>query len=451
MIRRLAALLFLAACVSAKPPASTLAERIDRLAATPPFDHSFWGIVVEDDAGHRLYERNARTLLIPASNRKLFSGATVANCLGFERQLSTDVYLDGRDLVLRGGGDPSFGGRWLFDRDSLFAPVIDALRARGVTAIDGDVVADVSAFDRTTIPPQWELEDLGSSYAPPVDALAYNENVVGLDVAGCVHPLVTPDPLFVDTIASVTCSDAGEAAIQSDPANRITISGAIPTRYHALVSIANPALYAAQALASALAHAGIPVHGRLRVDTSRPRLPQPIATIASPPMWQLLSVEMKPSQNLYAEMLYKDIALGGPASYALSQAEERRFLTTEVGADPAEFRFVDGSGVSATNYVAPEVAVKVLRWMDNPSRRGAWWLILATPGEEGTLHRRLTDLAARLRGKTGTLTGVNALSAIVRGTGGGTRYFTIMLNHHAMSSADAQQVIDAIAREIAAF
>src|SRR5436309_14244666 len=108
MIRRLAALLLLAACVSTRPPAPTLAQRIDTLAATPPFDHALWGIVVEDDAGHRLYERNAGTLLIPASNRKLFSGATVANCLGFDRRLSTDVYLDGRDLVLRGGGDPSF-------------------------------------------------------------------------------------------------------------------------------------------------------------------------------------------------------------------------------------------------------------------------------------------------------------------------------------------------------
>ena len=51
--------------------------------------------------------------------------------------------------------------------------------------------------------------------------------------------------------------------------------------------------------------------------------------------------------------------------------------------------------------------------MNAPQRRGAWWLLLATPSQEGTLHRRLTELEPRLRGKTGTLEGVSALSGII--------------------------------------
>jgi len=441
MLRRLLALLLLAGCATAQQP---LAQKIDALTAK--FDHSLWGIVVEDEAGRRLYEKNAQRLFIPASNRKLFSGATAADCLGFERQLVTDVFFDGQDLVIRGGGDPSLGGRWTQDRDALFAPVIDALRARGVAAIAGDVVADVAAFDRITLPPQWEIEDVGSSYATPVDALAYNENVVGISVGDCARPVVDTDPLFVSAAANVTCSD-DRPSISIDAANNVTVTGPMPSHFHSLNAIASPALYAAQALASALKHAGIAVRG-VRINTAQRAWQNRIATILSPPMWQLLSVEMKPSQNLYAEMLYKD---AGRGAYDGAREAERRFLTTEVGIDPAEFRFVDGSGVSATNFVAPEAAVKLLRWMNHPARRGAWWLILATPGEEGTLHRRLTELAPRLRGKTGTLTGVNALSGIVTGSGGDTRYFTIFLNHHAATSDDAQRVIDAIAREIAAF
>ena len=57
----------------------------------------------------------------------------------------------------------------------------------------------------------------------------------------------------------------------------------------------------------------------------------------------------------------------------------------------------------------------------------------------------------RLRGKTGTLTGVNSLSGIVTGAHGSRRYFTIFLNHHAAAAGDAQQVIDAVARAVAAF
>jgi D-alanyl-D-alanine carboxypeptidase len=147
MLRKLLPLL-LAGCATARLP---LAQNIDVLTAK--FPHAVWGIVVEDEAGHRLYERNAHTLVIPASNRKLFSGATAASCFGFEQQLATDFFLDGNDLVIRGGGDPSFGGRWTFDRDALFDPVVSALRARGVGAVN-DVVADVSLFDRITLPPQ---------------------------------------------------------------------------------------------------------------------------------------------------------------------------------------------------------------------------------------------------------------------------------------------------------
>src|ERR1051325_9388620 len=107
MLRRLAALLLLAGCATAVPP--RLVQNINALTAQAP--HALWGIVVEDGAGHRLYEKNASTLFIPASNRKLFSGATTASCLGFERQLTTDGFLVGKHLLPRGGGGRSLGGR----------------------------------------------------------------------------------------------------------------------------------------------------------------------------------------------------------------------------------------------------------------------------------------------------------------------------------------------------
>jgi D-alanyl-D-alanine carboxypeptidase/D-alanyl-D-alanine-endopeptidase (penicillin-binding protein 4) len=151
-------------------------------------------------------------------------------------------------------------------------------------------------------------------------------------------------------------------------------------------------------------------------------------------------------------MLYKLTPAGAaPASYEASAAAERMFLTTEAGVDGSEFKFADGSGLSAQNLVTPNALVKVLRWMDQPSRRGVWWQLLAAPGEEGTLRRRLLPLAARLRGKTGSISGVNSLSGIVRGTGGGTRYFSIVLNHHTAGSAEALRAIDAIANAIADF
>jgi D-alanyl-D-alanine carboxypeptidase/D-alanyl-D-alanine-endopeptidase (penicillin-binding protein 4) len=156
---------------------------------------------------------------------------------------------------------------------------------------------------------------------------------------------------------------------------------------------------------------------------------------------------LKPSQNHYAETLYK--GLSDPGTYGGAQDVELRFLTGEVGIDPNDFRFLDGSGLSPDDLVAPRAVVTLLRWMNDPARRGAWWMMLARPGEEGTLRRRLLPLASRMRGKTGSISGVNALSGIIEGPAGTHRYFSIILNHHTAGTAQALHAIDAIAVEIA--
>lgn len=373
--------------------AAILATSIDQIITTPPFDHAVWGIEVEDEAGNVLYAHDAHVLMIPASNRKLFSAATDVNCTGLDARLSTELWLDGDDLVLRGGGDPSFAG----DRHESpgVAPFVAALRARGVRHVH-DVIADVSLFsDRVTVPGSWKVGNLPADYSAPVDALAYDENVF-----------------------------AGE-------------------------SVPDAALFAGQRLRDALVMGGIRVDGAVKLNTAPRVWPTFVTSIQSPTLFQLLATVLKNSHNLYAEMLFKRSSPTG--SYADSEELERRFAVDEAHVDPAEFRFVDGSGLAPDDLVTPAAIVKVLRWMNAPERRGTWWMILAQPGDEGTLHNRLKDLSGRMIGKTGSLNGVNALSGVVRGSDGKYRYFSIILNHHLASTRDALHALDTIAEEIAKF
>ena len=93
--------------------------------------------------------------------------------------------------------------------------------------------------------------------------------------------------------------------------------------------------------------------------------------------------------------------------------------------------------------------VTILRWMNEPSRRGVWWMMLARPGDEGTLRRRLLPFADRMRGKTGSINGVNALSGIINMA---ERHAPLLLDHHQSqrrASSDALKAIDAIVGEIA--
>jgi D-alanyl-D-alanine carboxypeptidase len=293
--------------------------------------------------------------------------------------------------VIRGDGDPSLGS-WRFERDGDFDRLAETLRARGIASVR-DVVVDVSAFDRTTIPGGWKHGNLGSDYAAPVDAITW-----------------------------------GESELPGDRAAE------------------DAALYAGNTLRDTLYLHGITASG-VRVNTEPRSWGAAIADLPSPFVAQLLQPMMKNSHNLYAEMLLKRSADG---TYPGAFARERMFLTSEARLDGSAFQFVDGSGLAPDDLMTARAAIGILRWMNEPSRRAFWWATLAQPNNEGTLRRRLVALESRVRAKTGTINGVAALSGIIAMFGGRFRYFSIAVNHHTGEGSDAVQIIDALVARFAA-
>lgn len=383
----IAALLLVTACATTAPshgPAAAPRTALDDIAQ-PPFDRALWLIHVEEDDGRVVHSQNAGKLMIPASNRKLFAAAMIAACLGPDAQLYTSVFRDGDDLVLRGDGDPSLGS-WRYERDGDFDRLAQTVRAQGITRVR-DVIVDVSAFDRVTFPGGWKHGNLGSDYAAPVDAIAWGENELPGDRA-------TPDA----------------------------------------------ALHAGQMLREALELHGIHTDA-VRVNTEPRAWGTKIAELPSPFVAQLLQTVLKNSHNLYAEMLLKRSADG---TYDGALARERAFLTGEVRLDPSTFRFVDGSGLAPDDLMTGGAAIAILRWMNEPSRRALWWATLAQPNQAGTLRRRLAPLEERLRGKTGTVAGVAALSGIIAMPDGRFRYFSIAVNHHTGDGDAAVKIIDSL-------
>ena len=383
-------LLALTACATTTPAPPPQPHPIDALIARPPFDRAFWSILIEEDDGTVLYALNANKLTIPASNRKLFASATIANCLGLDTQLMTEIWRDGEDLVVRGDGDPSLGS-WRYERDTDFDTLAQTLQSRGITSVR-DVIADVSLFDRNTIPGSWKHGNLGSDYAAAVDAITWGESEIPVDRA-------VPDP----------------------------------------------PLHAATALRDALVARGVTVTGVPRVNVERRAWGERIASLPSPFVGYLLTTVLKNSHNLYAEMLLKRTTNG---TYDGAFATERAFLTS-LNIDGDSFRFVDGSGLAPDDLVTPEATIRILRWMNDPLRRAFWWSTLAQPNNEGTLRRRLATLEDRFRGKTGTINGVAALSGILLMPDGHFRYFAVVVNHHGGDGDGAVKIIDEVVEKIA--
>ena len=381
-----AALLFSACATSTTPSPDPLPAQIDALLDSEPFNRALWSVLIEEDDGRVLYARNADKLTIPASNRKLYSSAFIADCLGRDTKLRTEIWRDGDDLVLRGDGDPSLGS-WRYERDGDFDRLAQELRARGITRVR-DVIADVSLFDRTIYPGGWKLGNIGSDYSAPVDALSWGENEIPVDRA-------VPDA----------------------------------------------AMHAANALRDALFLWGVEITGTTRVNTEPRAWSELLTTVESPFIGDLLRAVLKNSHNLYAEMLLKR---AGGGTYANAFAMERAFLTSDAAIDPRSFNFVDGSGLAPDDLLTPRSTIRILRWMNHPARRAFWWATLAQPANEGTLRRRLVPLEGRLRGKTGTINGVNALGGIIAMPDGRYRYFSVMVNHHLGDGDEAVAIIDRV-------
>jgi len=138
---------------------------------------------------------------------------------------------------------------------------------------------------------------------------------------------------------------------------------------------------------------------------------------------------LKPSDNALADALLT----------ALPAAAGRRDLTpeqlcAEAWGDRGLYlhgaRWVDGSGLSRRDMMSAEVIVGLLQAMDGSRWRQEFISALPIAGIDGTLGNRMGRGSARgrVRAKTGTLTGVSALSGYAQTVGGERLVFAMVMN-----------------------
>lgn len=132
------------------------------------------------------------------------------------------------------------------------------------------------------------------------------------------------------------------------------------------------------------------------------------------------------SNNYYADTLLR--RLGGPsvAKAALSQ----------LGIDPNTYRLADGSGLSRNNAATPRAIISILRAMYYSPEKEAFYASLPVAGVSGTLRNRMRQTPAQgaVFAKTGTLSGVRALSGYMNHPQYGMLAFSIVANYPYESS-----------------
>ncbi len=480
-----------------------LQARITALLDVPKFAAARWGILVKlQGAGQDkiVFERDADKSFMPASNMKLYTTATALDAFGPEFKIKTSVYttkpvskggtLRG-DLILYGRGDPNLSPRFdenypqryddlkSVDRITPIEQLADRIKAAGIRIISGKLIGDDSYFAGDLIGPGWEWDDLQFYYGAEVSALTVNDNCVSFTVtpgkAGD-KPTITvqPQTAYVKIINNAKTSENGRTRIGINrplDSNTVEFFGTIPRtveKYQVNVAIHDPASYAATLLKEALARRGIRLLGNVERMDSTARIAKPfdesklteIATVESAPMSELIKVVNKPSQNLHAELLLRQLgATGGPhepqelddygrprTTIARGNEARRQFLQ-KAGVEVVPLSLRDGSGLARQDLVTPRATVRLLEFMLTHTHANVFRESLPIAGVDGTLERRMRDTAAanNFRGKTGTLTGVNALSGYVATKRGQVLIVSLMGNNYAGAGREVTGVFDQIA------
>jgi len=170
----------------------------------------------------------------------------------------------------------------------------------------------------------------------------------------------------------------------------------------------------------------------------------------SHPIDAVLKVMNKESDNLCAEAVLRALALSGGQREVSAEdglSALRRILRA-AGVDIEQLHLRDGSGISFYNLLTARVLGSLLAVMARQSAFDRFASTLAVAGKDGTLARRLRDMekGAEFRGKTGTVSGVSALSGYAQAPGGRLLGVVILMQNFHGKHKPYRDIQDAIIR-----
>jgi D-alanyl-D-alanine carboxypeptidase/D-alanyl-D-alanine-endopeptidase (penicillin-binding protein 4) len=321
----------------------------------------------------------------PASVEKLWTTTALMTKLGPAAHLHTAVLGTGflrrgvwhGSLYLRGGGDPTFGDPtfnsvWELGYGPTAGQLVAQLVARGIHRVTGPVFADESLFDR-------RRGGLLTGYAPDV-------------------------PDFGGQLSALTY-DHGSAAVHFSPAT-----------------------FAARELVLTMRGSHIQVRAS-RHAAATPGGARLLAMVSSPPLSVMTRLMDVPSDDLFAELLTKQLGVlfgaGGTTS-----AGAHVIAKTIAAAYDLHPLILDGSGLSRNDRSSPLEIVDLLRdiW-HTPVGRGLA-ASLPTVGVDGTVRSIGLKTAAQRNciAKTGTLDGVTNLAGYCHSRDGHMLAFALLID-----------------------
>ncbi|MFH0958537.1 MAG: D-alanyl-D-alanine carboxypeptidase/D-alanyl-D-alanine-endopeptidase [Pseudomonadota bacterium] len=402
--------------------------------------------VADLNSGRILMEKNPDLTLTPASTLKIVTSLSALATLGPDYRFSTQVFTDhirggtADNLFLKGHGDPHLVTEELF-------VLVRELANQGLTEIRGSIVVDDSFFKPDK--PLDEAEALGlRSYHAPYSALSLNFNSLKIVVipgptVGIAARLIS-DPFsdYLSVTGHVQTTHGSENTkielskkLSENEREHVVVSGSIGIQADPkgkYVNVQNPPLYTGLVFKELLLREGIKVTGNVVEGTTPPN-----ATLFSEHLSKPLSLIVywldKLSNNFMAEQICLAMGAhvhGEPGTRQKGLNSMGKFLVKS-GVPETTFSLADASGLSRSNKISASALVKTLIVGSQDFYYSPEFISsLGIAGVDGTLKEKFTgDITKkRIRAKTGTLRGVNALAGFGAPKDGRPIVFAVIVN-----------------------
>ena len=419
-----------------------------------------WGVALTALDRSVTYQDQGDRAFVPASNVKLLTTAAALLALGADWQTETQVYWNRDRLILQGRGDPTL------TRADVEALAMQTLAALPEAATINHLVLDDGYFEGDQIDPHWEWEDTQAGYGAPVNATIVDRNAIPLTLVpqrvGQRLKVLFERPeeedhwVVENHSRSISDTETEWLDVGRDwRSNTITVRGQLISGAPAesiTVSIPDPANYALNTFHQALSDQGLAIpttmihHAAFGVGTV-------VASHTSPPLSELVTITNQASDNLFAETLLRQLGARSPnrreeeTTRELGLQQVREILQRELALASETYSIQDGSGLSRHNSIAPVTFVSLLQRMANSPVAVPFISSLPVLGESGTLAswEPLTS-GATVRAKTGSMTGIYALSGYLVPPGKATQSaetlaFSIIINHSDASYRTTQSAV----------
>ncbi|GAB3945907.1 D-alanyl-D-alanine carboxypeptidase/D-alanyl-D-alanine endopeptidase [Corynebacterium tapiri] len=346
---------------------NALNAQLSGLAADPALG-TMHGIVTDSTSGEVIWSQNPDGALTPASSTKVLTAAAAVLSLREDSVLTTEV--------VRGQAPGSVVIRAAGDVWLTPEKIDELAREIKATGMNVDTVAvDTSLWTGPTILEGWDPTNVDGGYVAPLEPAMIYGGRIG--------------------------ASEGDAPRSHTPA--VDVAGALAQRL------------------------GAPTVGMGPAPTGA----DPIASVDSPPLSERLKEMLLHSDNVMAEAIGREVALGrGTGNSADAATRATLEILTEAGFDTSETTLKDNSGLSVDNKIRPQLLSDILTAGATGERLRPLLADLPVASGDGTLENRYLDMPGRgwVRAKTGTLTGVNALAGSVTAKSGRVYTFAFISN-----------------------